>query len=52
MGAIERAARMMMLDRIYGGVVSARNSLYDHEIFKPRRLKWPVVSVGNVSAGG
>ena len=52
MGAIERAARMMMLDRIYGGVVSARNSLYDHEIFKPRRLKWPVVSVGNVSTGG
>jgi len=43
---------MIVLDRIYGGVVSARNSLYDHEIFKPRRLKWPVVSVGNLSAGG
>jgi len=42
----------MILARIYGGVVAARNSMYDHGIFKPRHLNWPVVSVGNISAGG
>ena len=42
----------MILDGIYGGVVSARNALYDRGIFKPRHLNWPVVSVGNISAGG
>ena len=42
----------MILDRIYGGIVSARNSLYDSRIFKPRRLNWPVVSIGNISSGG
>ena len=42
----------MILDDIYGGVVSARNALYDRRIFKPRHLNWPVVSVGNISAGG
>lgn len=43
---------MILLDQIYGGVVSARNSLYNRRIFKPRRLNWPVVSIGNISAGG
>ncbi|HWY68498.1 MAG TPA: tetraacyldisaccharide 4'-kinase [Terriglobales bacterium] len=42
----------MILDGIYGEVVSARNALYDRRIFKPRHLNWPVVSVGNISAGG
>ena len=42
----------MILDGIYGGVVSARNALYNRRIFKPRQLSWPVVSVGNISAGG
>lgn len=42
----------MILDGIYGGVVSARNALYNRRIFKPRHLSWPVVSVGNISAGG
>ena len=42
----------MILDDIYAGVVSARNSLYSHGVFKPRHLTWPVISVGNISAGG
>jgi len=42
----------MILDGIYGAVVAARNALYDRRIVKPRHLNWPVVSVGNISAGG
>jgi len=42
----------MIFDDIYGGVVNARNALYNRGIFKPRHLNWPVVSVGNISAGG
>lgn len=42
----------MILDGIYGGVVNARNALYNRRIFKPRHLNWPVVSVGNISSGG
>jgi len=43
---------MIVLDRLYGGVVTARNALYDRQVLKPRRLHWPVVSIGNISAGG
>jgi tetraacyldisaccharide 4'-kinase len=37
---------------IYGGVVAARNALYDRGVLRARRLQGPVVSVGNLSAGG
>jgi tetraacyldisaccharide 4'-kinase len=37
---------------IYGGLVGARNRLYDRGILPSRRLQGPVVSVGNLSAGG
>jgi tetraacyldisaccharide 4'-kinase len=40
------------LSAIYGGVVAARNALYDQRILRPRRLQGRVVSVGNLSAGG
>jgi tetraacyldisaccharide 4'-kinase len=40
------------LSAIYGGVVRTRNALYDRGILPPRRLQGPVVSVGNLSAGG
>jgi len=40
------------LSAIYGGVVSARNALYDRELLRARRLQGSVVSVGNLSAGG
>ena len=43
---------MNPLSIIYGGVVRARNALYDREYARARRLEGPVVSVGNVSAGG
>lgn len=37
---------------MYGGIVAARNALYDRGVLKARRLQGPVVSVGNLSAGG
>jgi tetraacyldisaccharide 4'-kinase len=37
---------------IYGAVVGARNRLYDRHAIQPRRLRGPVVSVGNISVGG
>jgi tetraacyldisaccharide 4'-kinase len=40
------------LSAIYGGVVGARNALYDRGVLRTRRLPGAVVSVGNVSAGG
>jgi tetraacyldisaccharide 4'-kinase len=40
------------LSAIYGVVVWARNALYDHGVLPGRRLLGPVVSVGNLSAGG
>jgi len=40
------------LSSIYGSVVGVRNALYDRGIILGRRLKGPVISVGNVSAGG
>ncbi len=43
---------MNPLSFIYGGIVSARNAFYDRELFRPQRLQGPVVSVGNISAGG
>lgn len=33
-------------------MVGARNALYDREILHSRRLQGPVISVGNLSAGG
>ena len=43
---------MNPLSAIYGGVVQARNALYDHALWRARRLQGAVVSVGNLSAGG
>jgi tetraacyldisaccharide 4'-kinase len=40
------------LSAIYGGVVGVRNALYDRGWLRARRLQGPVISVGNVSAGG
>jgi tetraacyldisaccharide 4'-kinase len=40
------------LSTIYGSVVGARNALYDRGILRARRLQGPVISVGNLSAGG
>ncbi len=40
------------LSAIYGGMVGARNALYDGRVLGSRRLQGPVISVGNISAGG
>jgi tetraacyldisaccharide 4'-kinase len=40
------------LSGIYGGVVRTRNELYDRGLLRSRGLQGPVVSVGNLSAGG
>ena len=43
---------MNPLVAIYANVVRVRNALYDHGIARTRYLEGPVVSVGNLSAGG
>jgi tetraacyldisaccharide 4'-kinase len=40
------------LSAIYGAVAGARNRLYDGSVLRTRRLRGPVVSAGNLSAGG
>jgi tetraacyldisaccharide 4'-kinase len=40
------------LSAIYGGLVWTRNTLYDRRFLRAQRLQGPVVSVGNLSAGG
>jgi tetraacyldisaccharide 4'-kinase len=40
------------LSSIYGGVVRARNGLYDHRWLRAHALQGPVISVGSLSAGG
>ena len=43
---------MNPLSFIFALGVRVRNSFYDHGILKVRRLRGPVVSVGNLSTGG
>jgi len=40
------------LSAIYGGLVGARNSLYDRRLLRSPWLRGPVISVGNLSLGG
>jgi tetraacyldisaccharide 4'-kinase len=40
------------LSALYGGVVGARNGLYDGRLLRSRALRAPVISVGNLSTGG
>jgi tetraacyldisaccharide 4'-kinase len=40
------------LSAFYAGVVAARNALYDWRWLRARTLQGPVISVGNISAGG
>ena len=41
-----------ILSTVYGGVVGARNVLYDRRWLRSRSLQGPVISVGNLSVGG
>ena len=43
---------MTVLDKIYGAVVRTKNALHDRGTLRTRRLKGPVVSVGNLVVGG
>jgi tetraacyldisaccharide 4'-kinase len=43
---------MNLLSSIFGAAVRGRNVLYDHGIFRARKLRGPVVSIGNLSVGG
>ena len=40
------------LSLIYRGAVNLRNLFYDRDILKSKKLPVPVVSIGNISAGG
>ncbi|MGC1373698.1 MAG: tetraacyldisaccharide 4'-kinase [Candidatus Sulfotelmatobacter sp.] len=40
------------LSAAYGGVVGVRNALYHRGLLRSRRLRGPVISVGNLSIGG
>jgi len=40
------------LTGLYGAATALRNTLYDRGVLSSRRLEQPVVSVGNLSAGG
>jgi tetraacyldisaccharide 4'-kinase len=40
------------LASVYGGVLGTRNALYDRGWLRARSLQGPVISVGNLSAGG
>ena len=43
---------MNPLSSAFGAVVKARNALYDRGIIGAESLKWPVISIGNLSVGG
>jgi len=43
---------MTMLARIYGAVVRTKNALHDRGALRARRLRGPVISVGNIAVGG
>jgi len=43
---------MNPLTGLYGGATALRNTLFDRGMLRTRRLEKPVVSVGNLSAGG
>jgi tetraacyldisaccharide 4'-kinase len=40
------------LSVLYGAVVSTRTSLYTRGTFRTKRLERPVISIGNITAGG
>jgi tetraacyldisaccharide 4'-kinase len=40
------------LSVLYAAVLSAKNAMYDRAALRPKKLRWPVVSVGNLTAGG
>ena len=43
---------LLPLTPLYSAAVAAKNAAYDRGLARPRRLVWPVISVGNISVGG
>ncbi|HVW76847.1 MAG TPA: tetraacyldisaccharide 4'-kinase [Alloacidobacterium sp.] len=43
---------LLPLVPLYGMAIALKNAAYDREWITPKRLRWPVVSVGNLSVGG
>ncbi|MEQ1877826.1 MAG: tetraacyldisaccharide 4'-kinase, partial [Bdellovibrionia bacterium] len=43
---------LLPLGALYGGVMDARNRLYDAGIFLSKKVPCPVVSIGNLTLGG
>jgi tetraacyldisaccharide 4'-kinase len=43
---------MNPLSAMFGVGVAMRNALYDHRVFRAKKLARPVVSIGNISVGG
>jgi tetraacyldisaccharide 4'-kinase len=41
-----------VLASVYGGATAIKNASYDHGLVKSKQLRWPVVSVGNITVGG
>src|SRR5215475_10328034 len=45
--------RMLLpISPLYAVAVTAKNAAYDHGWLRPQQLRWPVISVGNISVGG
>jgi tetraacyldisaccharide 4'-kinase len=49
-GALAAALRLISLP--YGGIVAARNRLYEGGVLRQQKLPRPVISVGNLTVGG
>lgn len=43
---------MNLLSALYGAAVQVKNSLYDRGTLNTRRLRGPVISIGNITVGG
>lgn len=51
-GARSVRAAVAPLSWLYGGVIAARNALYDNRVLRAHAALVPVISVGNVTVGG
>ncbi len=51
-GAAAMRVALSAIEPFYAGVTAARNRLYDSGLFPAIRLARPVISIGNLTAGG
>ncbi len=51
-GALLPRLFLRLLSYPYSGAVSLRNTFYDRQIIRQKRLPCPVISVGNITVGG